>query len=86
MNHNYELMKENNGIRLFKRDDGKFTVVDYSEKRHQYYSIMPGDKPPGGGQWCAGNSFAGIDYVAGGYSKSYAYKMFNLLADERANY
>jgi hypothetical protein len=81
MNYTYDLVKDKNGYKLYKRNDGKFVVIQFSPEKHQVYSAMPGDQPPGSGMWYAGNTSAGISYVSNGYSKSYAQKMFNRLSN-----
>ena len=76
MTHNYVLVKSKNGISLYHRDDDKYVVVE--EYGNQVYSIMPGDLPSETrpGRWYARATSAGLDYVANGYSKSYAYRKF----------
>lgn len=76
----YTTIKEKSGYKLLKRNDGKYCVVQV--RGNQVYSTMPGDMPLNGGQWYSNNCFTGIDYVANGYSESYARKMFNLFTKE----
>ena len=76
MAHSYELVREYRGLQMYERDDGKFCVVSYSRTHGQFYSFMPGDCPPGGGQWYARATDAGLDYVACGYSRGYAARKF----------
>jgi len=77
----YDVIKEINGYQLLQREDGKRTVIRISYENRQVYSAMPGDMPRDGGTWCAGTSLAGVDYVAGFYSRSYANKMFKRLVE-----
>ena len=73
----WEWVKRAHGIALLRRkEDGKMTVVAHSANNSQVYSYMPGDKPKGGGQWMAHANNEGIDYVANGYSPSYARRVF----------
>lgn len=77
MSHTYEIIQESRGYVLYRRDDGKFTVV---EKRNgQVFNAMPGDAPKGGGNWMARATPYGIDYVSHGYSESYARRIFREL-------
>ena len=79
----YTTILESDGIQLLRRNDGKYCVIEVSHAANQVYSLMPGDQPSGSGRWFARNTPAGIDYVARGYSESYARKRFRAFIEER---
>jgi len=82
MGAKWEMVEETAGeqfLLLRRTTDGKMTVVEYSREHGQVYSAMPGDMPEGSGRWYARFSDAGIDYVASGYSPSYARRIFREL-------
>ena len=75
------------GYVLLRNDrTGKFHVVLVNKDGSQVFSTVPGDAPRGGGRWYAPNTSAGIVYVSGGYSRSYARRIFNLRVREAAEY
>jgi len=77
----FKLIQEKHGHRLYLRNDGKFTVVRVDIKQGQVYSAIPGDYPQGSGTYYGRINDFGIAYVAGGYSESYARKIFNQLTN-----
>lgn len=77
-----ETIKENRGLRLCRdTGTGKYTVVD-TTKEWQVMSAMPGDHPPTG-RWVSRDTEAGIRYVAGWYSRSYAGRVYRELRSYR---
>ena len=57
----------------------KWTVVIYSMENGKVISAMPADHPSsenGTARWIANSTDAGVNYVAGWYSESYARKKF----------
>ncbi len=83
--HTYRTVKKQGGYVLARRDDGKFVVYQHDEERHQVYSAMPGDMPPGSGRWYANATNGGIAYVTNGYSQSYATRKYREFVSEAAN-
>jgi hypothetical protein len=78
MDYTYKTIKQSEtGLVLAKRNDGKYVVYEYSAKKAQVYSVVPGDMPKGSGLWFAHNTNEGISYVTNGYSESYARKIFH---------
>jgi hypothetical protein len=72
-----EIIREESGYALCHNPKSdKFTVVQISRDKGQVYSTMPTDGPSDGGQWFAAITDAGIRYVAGWYSRSYAQRIF----------
>ena len=61
-----------------------FRVVGEDLDRHQVYSVMPSDGPRDGGRWFAPRTDGGLRYVARGYSRGYARRMFRKLSTEPA--
>jgi hypothetical protein len=78
----YTITEERNGYALVELDSdtSRCTVIRIDRDRGQVYSAMPTDLPRGGGLWFARISDCGIDYVAKLYSRSYARRMFKVLA------
>ena len=81
--HTFDVVDEQQGYQLLRRDDGRWTVVSIDRARNQVYSAMPGDHPAGGGYWYARICDAGRDYVARGYIESYARRVYRGLVAER---
>jgi hypothetical protein len=68
------------GYMLVKSDAGRsMTVVRVDWERGQVYDAMPGDRPRDGGAWYARICGAGVRYVAGWYSPSYARRVWRRL-------
>lgn len=66
---------------LLQKGD-KLTVVQQSKDGSQVYAVMPGDLPADGGNWFAGNTDTGVEYVASWYSRSYARRIFRARVQE----
>ena len=80
----YTTISETDGlpcVRLVRADGtDRYTVILVDYDRGQLYAAMPGDRPTGGGQWCARISDRGISYVASLYSESYARRIFKQMS------
>ena len=84
--HSYDLIEESHGYRLYRRDDGRYTVVRRDAAHHSVLDAMPGDRPADGGSWTSSATDAGIDYVSSGYSQSYARRIYRALVTDAREY
>ena len=74
-----------NGFALYHDTERHtFRVVSVDHCMGKAYSVMPSDGPRDGGQWFAPLTDEGLRYVARGYSRSYARRMFRKLSTEFA--
>lgn len=75
----HRTIKETNGIALIEveRDGGANTYHVVALDYGQVKSVLPSDMPSGGGQWVAGCSAWGVDYVSAPRSRSAARAAFN---------
>lgn len=70
----YKVLAQDGSLLRLQRDDGRQTVVSYSPTANQVYSV--GSDNPSQGQWFAGATAKGIDYVATWRSPASARRAF----------
>ncbi len=78
----YTLIEQTCGYLLLQRDGTERCTVVELYGDGQVVNAMPGDAPSGGGRWVARRTDAGIAYVSGLYSRSYARRVFRTLVAE----
>ena len=82
MDRNWTLVREAAGYGLWRCDAG-WSVTGIDRARGQVTDAMPGDAPPGSGQWFAKLGPKGVDYVTRPYGAGYARRMFRDLTSGR---
>lgn len=79
----WELVEEakEQELGLWRCADG-WTVTGIDRQHQSVYSVMPNDRPKGGGNWVGFISSKGVDHVSRPYSYSYARRVYKKLKEE----